>query len=638
VAFENERVQRRLTALGILIVFAFGILLTRLWFLQVLVGAEYVKIARENQIRSVTTDAPRGNIYDRHGNTLVRNRAGLTVSMSAASGDDSKATQEKRRIVIQRLSVILGMAVDEIEKRLASKHVDPYKPILIKEDIPEQVAAFIKEHQLDFPYVVIESRPVREYPNGNLAAHILGYLGEVSEDELKQDKYKNYRMGDEIGREGVENTYEAYLAGRKGEQRIEVNAAGYPVQTFQTRQTQAGDDLYLTIDKNLQIVAENLLSDALKQARKSYDAESKKNYQAPAGAIVIMNPNNGEILAMASAPTYDPRLFVGGISQEAWDVLNNPASHYPLNNRAMTNSYPPGSTMKAITASAALSEGLTSPDTVYFDRGVWTGAGEQWPQYCWFKSGHGWITLNEGIVQSCDTVFYEIGLQFYKIRNTRGEKLQEYASRFGLGSATGIDLPGEDGGRIPTKVWKERWNRKNHEYQIWYPGDSTNLAIGQGDLLTTPLQMAVAYSAIANGGTVYQPHVVKRMEWEGRIIKENRPTKMGELGIPPAVINTVRANLEKVVTRGTGLGAFAGFPFNRVSVAGKTGTSEIAGRQHTAWFVAYAPADKPQYVVAVMIEEGGYGVAAAAPVARKIIENLYGIRSDFGIRIESTVD
>ncbi len=504
--------------------------------------------------------------------------------------------------------------------------------------MPEQVAAFIKEHQLDFSYVAIESKPVREYPNGALAAHILGYLGEVSEDELKLEKYKDYRMGDEIGREGVENTYESYLAGRKGEQRIEVNAAGYPVHTFQTRQAQAGDDLYLTIDKDLQIVAENLLTDALKQARKSYDAESKKNYQAPAGAVVVMNPNNGEILAMASAPTYDPRLFIGGIPQESWDALNNPANHYPLNNRAVANSYPPGSIMKAITASAALAEGLTTPDTVYFDRGIWTGAGEQWPQYCWFKSGHGRITLNEGIVQSCDTVFYEIGLEFYKIRNTRGEKLQEYASRFGLGSPTGIDLPGEDGGRIPTKAWKERWNRKNPEYQIWYPGDATNLAIGQGDLLTTPLQMAVVYSAIANGGIVDRPHVVKRMEWEGRIIKENRRTKMGELGIPPAVLNTVRADLEKVVTRGTGKGAFEGFPFNRVSVAGKTGSAEMSGKQPAAWFVAYAPADKPQYVVAVMIEEGGHGVAAAAPVARKIIENIYGIRSDFGIRIESTVD
>lgn len=636
MAFEDERIHPRLTVFGILIFFVFGILLTRLWFLQVLVGAEYVKIARENQIRIVTTNAPRGNIYDRHGNILVRNRAGLTVSMSASSGSEAKGG--KRKVVIQRLSAILGMTVEEIEKKLTSKHVDPYEPIPIRDDVPEQVATFIKEHQLDFPYVVIDSRPVREYPNGILAAHILGYLGEVSEDELKQDKYKSYRMGDTIGREGVENTYETYLAGRKGEARVEVNAAGYPVHTFQTRQAQAGDDLHLTIDQNLQVVVENLLTDALRQARKSYDAESKKNYQAPAGAVVVMNPNNGEILAMASAPTYDPRLFIGGISREAWNVLNNPANHYPLNNRAMTNSYPPGSTMKAITASAALSEGLTTPDTAYFDRGLWTGAGEQWPQYCWFKSGHGRITLNEGIVQSCDTVFYEIGLEFYKIRNTRGEKLQEYASRFGLGSPTGIDLPGEDGGRIPTKVWKEKWNRKNPEYQIWYPGDSTNLAIGQGDLLTTPLQMAVAYSALANGGIVYQPRVVRRADWEDRIIKENRPTRMGELGVPPSVINTVKTDLERVVTNGTGKGAFAGFPFDRVSVAGKTGSAEIAGKQPTAWFIAYAPADKPQYVIAVMIEEGGHGVAAAAPVARNIIENIYGIRSDFGIRIESTVD
>lgn len=639
MAFESEKIEFRLTVIGVLVLFLLGIVLIRLWFLQVLTGAEYLKIAKENRIRVVTIDAPRGNIYDRHGNILVRNRGGLCVAMTPWTGEQNAKEKRERREVVGKLSGLLEMSVEEIEKKLGSKHTDPYKPIPIKEDVSEEVAAYIEEHQLDFPHVVIEGMPIREYPNGNLAAHVVGYLGEVTEEELKQGKFKNYRAGDVIGREGVENSYELYLAGRKGEQRIEVNAAGYPVQTFQTKNSQSGSDVHVTIDKNLQALTENLLKDALEHARQSWDNDTKKYYLAPAGAVVVMNPNNGEILAMASEPTYDPRLFIGGISKEAWAGLNDPNNHYPLNNRVIANSYPPGSVMKGVTVSAALSEGIASPGSSYNCAGKWIGAGAEWPQYCWLRSGHGHLSLEEGIIQSCDSVFYQIGLEFYKLRHTRGEKLQEWAARFGLGSPTGVDLPGEDGGRIPTRAWKEKWNKGNPEYQIWYPGDSTNLAVGQGDVLTTPLQMAVVYSALANGGTVYQPHVVRRVvSPDGRLVKGETHRKMSELGLSADAIGVIRRNLEEVPISGTGKGAFIGFPFGSVTVAGKTGSAEVYGKQSHAWFVCYAPAENPQYVVAVMIEEGGHGVAAAAPVARKIIENLYGIRSDFGIRIESTVD
>lgn len=639
MVFESEKIDFRLTVIGVLILFLLGIILTRLWFLQVLTGAEYLKIAKENKIRVVTIDAPRGNIYDRRGNILVRNRGGLSVAMNLPTGEESAKERRERQEVVGKLSGLLEMPVEEIEKKLKSKHVDPYKPVPIKEDVSEEIAAYIKEHQLDFPDVVIEGVPIREYPHGSLAVHAIGYLGEVTEEELKQKKFKDYRAGDVIGREGVENSYELYLAGKKGEQRIEVNAAGYPVQTFQTKNPQAGNDVYLSINMQLQALVENLLKEALEHARQSWDNESKKYYLAPAGAVVVMSPNNGEILAMASQPTYDPRLFIGGISKEDWTALNDPNNHYPLNNRAIANSYPPGSVMKGVTVAAALSEGITSAGSSYNCAGRWIGAGAEWPQYCWLRSGHGHLSLEEGIVQSCDSVFYQIGLEFYKIRNTRGEKLQEYAARFGLGSPTKIDLPGEDGGRIPTRAWKEEWNKGNPEYQIWYPGDSTNLAVGQGDVLTTPLQMAVAYSAIANGGTVYQPHVVKKVQSpDGRLVKGEPHRKLGEVGLSADVIDIIHRNLEEVPVSGTGKGAFIGFPFNSVSVAGKTGSAEVYGKQSHAWFVCYAPAKNPQYVVVVMIEEGGHGVAAAAPVARKIIENLFGIRSDFGIRVESTVD
>lgn len=639
MVFESERIDTRLAILSGIVLFLLGIVLIRLWFLQILTGEEYLTIAKENRIRVVSIDAPRGNIYDRQGNILVRNRGGLCVSMTLPTAEETAKEKKERELVMARLSPLLEMRVEEIKKKLKSKRADPYKPIPIKEDVSEEIAARIEEHQLDFPHVVIEGMPIREYLNGNLAAHLLGYLGEVTDEELKQDKFKDYRPGDVMGREGVENSYETFLAGRKGEQRIEVNAAGYPVHTTDVRSPEAGSDVYLTIDKNLQGVVENLLHEALDHARQSYDETTKKYYLAPAGSAVVMNPNTGEILAMASQPSYDPRLFIGGISKDAWAQLNDPNNHYPLTNRAVASSYPPGSVMKLVTMSAGLSEGVTTPGTGYDCTGKWQGAGAEWPQYCWNRSGHGHLNLEEGLVESCDSVFYQIGLEFYKQRTTRGEKLQEYAARFGLGEPTEIDLPGEDAGRIPTRSWKEKWNKGNPEYQIWYPGDSTNLAVGQGDVLTTPLQMAVAYSALANGGTIYQPHVVKRVQaGDGRLVKGEPHRKLKELGLSADVLDVVRRNLVEVPRSGTAKSAFIGFPFDSVSVAGKTGSAEVYGKQSHAWFVCYAPAQNPKYVVAVMIEEGGHGSAAAAPLARKIVENLFGIRSDFGVRVESTVD
>ena len=637
---ESERIQYRISVISIAVIFLMGIIITRLLFLQVLTGAEYLRIAKENKIRIIETTAPRGSIYDRHAKPMVSNRIGLTVSINKTQFDTSKKDYAELQSVINNLSGVLGMPVPDIKKKLENVHIGPYQPVPIKEDIPQETAIFIKEHELEFPHVSIDGQPIREYANGSLAAHILGYLGEISDKELKDKKYKGYSLGDVIGREGVERSYEKYLAGVKGEGRIEVNAEGYPISSLVIRKPQAGKNVYLTIDKDLQNLSESLLADALEQARNAYDQDSKKYYKAPAGAVVVMNPNNGEVLAMASQPSYDPGLFTRGVTPQDWQVLNDPNNHYPLNNRAMTNSYPPGSTIKVITSAAAMQEGIASAGSEYDCAGKWTGAGDQWPQFCWLRTGHGHLTLEEGIIESCDTVFYEIGLQFYRLIGQKGEKMQEWAAKFGLGSPTGIDLPGEDGGRIPTSAWKKKWNKDNDpQYQVWYPGDSTNMAIGQGDVLATPLQMAVVYSAVANGGVVYKPHVVKRVESANKDwIKEIKAEKVRDLGISADVLGIIRSDLEQVITDGTGKTAFQGFSFSTVTVGGKTGSAEMYGRQANAWFAAVAPADKPQYVVVVMIEEGGHGVSAAAPVARKIIENIYGLRSDSDIRIESTVD
>jgi penicillin-binding protein 2 len=637
--YENELVERRIAVVGLMILIAAIVILVRLLFLQVIQGREFVAIATENKVREVALDAVRGDVYDRNGVLMVGNRPSYVVSMTDVQAAMSAADIKEQNDVINRLAGVLGVTPAAIKERLNNRRIDPYKPVPVKEDVNEQVAVYLKEHQLEFPHVLIEGKPIREYPNGNTGAHILGYLGEVTDEELKQTKFKDYHMGDAIGREGVELSYEKELAGKSGLERIEVNAAGYPVSSMTIRNPKPGQDITMTIDKNLQALSEGLLAEALVQARQAYDESSQKYYNAPAGAVVVLDPNNGEILAMASQPSYDPRLFSHGISDTDWKTLNDPANHFPLNNRAMANSYPPGSTIKGITASAALQEGVASAGTEYNCTGKWTGAGEQWPQFCWLKTGHGRLSLEEGIIQSCDTVFYEIGLAFYKLISAKGEKMQEYAANFGLGKPTGVDLPGEDAGRIPTKEWKRKWNKNDPEYQIWYPGDSTNMAIGQGDVLATPLQMANAYAAIANGGTLYKPHIIKKVISPDKgAASEIKPSKIRNVGIDPPILGIVRDDLVQVITDGTGKSAFAGWPLDSIPVAGKTGSAEMYGKQASAWFVAYAPANKPQYVVAVMIEEGGHGVSAAAPVARKILESLFGLSSDSEIRIESTVD
>lgn len=637
--YESEMVERRMAVTTIFILGVFLVIIARLLFLQVIKGSEYVAIARENKIRVVALDAVRGGIYDRNGVLMVGNRSSFVVSMTDVQAAMDEEEIKQRQAIIKKLAGVLGMTPEQVKKRLDNQQIDPYKPVPIKEDVTEQVAVFIKEHQLEFPHVIIEGKPIREYPQGNVGAHILGYLGEVTEEELKLEKFNNYHIGDVIGREGVELSYEKELAGASGEKRIEVNAAGYPVSSFTVRNPKPGQDIQMTIDKNLQALSEDLLAQALHLARQAYDKDSKKNYAAPAGAVVVMNPNNGEILSLASQPSYDPRVFAHGISDADWKALNDPANHYPLNNRAVTNSFPPGSTIKVITSAAAMQEGIASAASEYNCTGKWTGAGDQWPQFCWLPSGHGQVSLEEGIIQSCDTVFYEIGLAFYKLINAKGEKLQSYMYKFGLGKPTGVDLPGEDGGRVPTKDWKKKWNKNDPEYQIWYPGDSTNMSIGQGDLLATPLQMAAVYSAVANGGTLYKPHIVRKITTpEGKITKEQKGEKVRNVGVDPVILNIIQNDLVDVVSRGTGQSAWQGFPLDSIPVAGKTGSAESYGKQANAWFAAYAPANKPQYVVVVMIEEGGHGVSAAAPVARRIFEAIYGISSDSDIRIESTVD
>lgn len=602
----RDDLSGRFAALGIVIFVALGVLLSRLWFLQVLAGEQYARLAEGNRIREISMQAPRGVVFDRNGKPLVTNRPGLSVSVTPAALAD--------KALIARLARLLGVSRTEIVRRVREKRADPLKPRVIKHDVGVRAVSFIKEHRESFPGVEIEAEAIRDYPNKTLAAHMLGYIGELSDREAMQPRFSSYALGDIVGKTGVERVYEGVLQGVKGARRLEVDASGRPIRILKEEEPVQGRNLHLTIETSIQAATEDALDWAIRQARRT----GMRN--AYAGAAVVMNVRNGEIAALASRPAYDPAMFLGGISRRNWARLNNKRQHYPLNDRTLMSAYPPGSTFKPITAIAGLETGVTSPVDSFVDSGKWTGMGEDWPKYCWNRGGHGGIGFVEGMAQSCDTVFYEIGLRLYR---RRLEELQAWARRFGLGARTGVDLPSEVQGRVPDKAWKKAYNKGNPQMTTWMPGDTVNIAIGQGDVLMTPLQLANVYAAIANGGTLYKPHVMLRVTTpDGRTSHKYRPVAVRRLKTGTAHLSVVRDGLRRVVTEGTAQSVFVDFP---LEVSGKTGTAEVAGKDDFAWFVGYAPSSNPQYVAVVMVEQGGHGGSVAAPAVRNIFAALYGL-------------
>jgi len=609
---KPEDVRPRLLILSFIAIGVFLILVSRLWFLQVIGGQKYMELAEGNYIRTIPIDAPRGLIYDRNGQVLVNNRPSIGVSVSPLE-------VEKHPDLLKKLSGILGMSVGSIKEKLAEKKVDPLKPRIVMRDVNDETLAYIEEHKMDLPGVDIVTESIRAYPYGTLGAHILGYLGEISDDEMKKlKKAGDYAPGDIIGKTGIESIYEGLLRGQKGSQQLEVNAAGRPLSVIKNQDPIPGHNLVLTIDLNIQKATEDALKDAIDRAKKSGKPEDGAD--ANAGAAVVLDPRNGEVIAMASYPTYNPELFVGGISNKDWAALNDKNSSYPLNNRALM-AYPPGSTFKPVTLIGALADGLVAQNETFLCTGTWYGLGKRWARSCWNHAGHGRINLIRGVAESCDTVFYILGQRFYE--NTR-ERLQYWSRMLGFGSQTGIDLPMESKGLVPDKQWKADFNKGNPEYQRWYPGDTVSMAIGQGDLLATPLQMASLYGAIANGGTFYRPHIGKAMvSWDGNIKRDFKlkPEDKRKLSVPKAIISFTQQSLGKVTEEGTARSAFAGFP---VKSAGKTGTAQVRGKQDFAWYVGYAPVEEPRYVVAVMVEQGGHGGTITAPAARKILAVALG--------------
>jgi len=609
----------RIKILATLVAIMLSVLTVRLLFLQVIKGDSFKMMAEENRIRAINITAPRGKIYDRNHGLLINNRLAMALTIMP------KSFKNKR--LLKRLSKLLGMPVNEIDKQISSKRSNPLKPKVVKRDISNELVAYIKEHQDKFPGIEIISEPIRDYPNKNLAAHVLGYLGEISDKEIELSKNKDYDLGDLIGKSGVEKEYENILRGSKGIEYIEVDAANRPIRTIKREEPDPGNNLILTIDKKIQASAESALTNAIEHAKKG------KFKHAAAGAIVVMDPNNGEILAMASRPSYDPEIFIGGISNKQWNDLNSKSSLYPLNNRALMSSYPTGSTFKVVTALAGLANGIINPVTTFVCAGRWNGWGNGWTKWGWKRSGHGKVNLTRALTVSCDVYFYELSYRMYKKDN---EALQYWARKLGLGSRTGIDLPSETRGRVPDKKWKKAFNKSWPENQTWFPGDTVNMAIGQGDVLLSPLQLANVYSTIVKDGVDYQPHIVKQiLTTDGKVAADISPKVKNTLQLPAGYFEDIKNGLKKVTTspEGTASSVFRNFP---IPVGGKTGTSEVAGKDDFAFFAAYAPADDPKYVIAVVVEQGGHGGSTAAPAVRQILGDIYNIDTAATVGVDNS--
>ncbi|HVE76445.1 MAG TPA: penicillin-binding protein 2 [Actinomycetota bacterium] len=622
---DPDRIRLRVAFLGMVFLSLLSALVLRLYSLQVLTHNEYIVAAERNRVRIVPIEPARGRILDRNGEVLVSIRPSRVVSVRPDQVVNRKET-------FQRLADLLGMTVEEIEERLKDKSVLPYTAIPIKEDVPKEAVVYIEENIDKFQGVLVEDRPIRIYPKGVIAPHLLGYVGEINSEQLELDRYRDYPPGSIIGKSGVEYAYEEYLRGTPGKRKISVDAAGRVIDAIEEERVEPvpGFDIVTSIDARAQTLVEESLADGIETARKVFDEESQKKYLAPAGGAVVLDPQSGEVIAMASYPFYDPGAFVGGISRAEFDALaQDPAN--PLFNRVTQAAHPPGSTFKIVTALAALQEGVATRGGKYDCPGSIRLYDQTFRN--WKSSDSGAITLSEALIQSCNTVFDAFGAEFWKKDRDEPKILQNHARAMGFGARTGIEIGGpfESRGRVPDQEWLIGMNRRFpalFPYSDWLPGYTINMAIGQGDVLATPLQLGQAYSALASGGSVLQPHVGLRVMQGETVVKTVEPKEIRKLTVDPANLDTIRRALEGVPSEGTARDAFAGFPLNSIPVAAKTGTAELQTKppkQPYAWFAAYAPADDPQYVVVVMLEEGGHGGETAAPIARRIFEGLFDL-------------
>ena len=598
----------------------FAAIVAKLWSMQMVSSDHYEQLAKSNQTRTVTTPAPRGRILDRNGEVIVGNRASLAVVAYRDVADD--------RVCVRHLANVLGLPYMAVLRNIQDNTEGAQSQHTVASDVRRSTVAYIQEHIDSFPGVSVVERTERSYPHGTLAAHVVGYTGTVTADQLKAQQEAadsgdpgaiEYQSGDIVGQSGVEYQYEELLQGIRGEQTVEVDANGNVTGQAGAVPARPGSDIRLTIDLKVQQACEDGLQAGIAAAKRS-------GYAAVAGSCLCLDCTNGEVLGMASYPNFDPSVFVGGVSSDVWSELNRDDGDHPLVNRAVSGQYPSASTIKPFSALAGMEYGVYTADMTSNCTGWWTGLGPGSGKWCWLHSGHGIRGLQTGIRDSCDVVFYDVGKNFF-YDGDNPEGLQEVFRRWGLGKKTGIDLPSEVDGRVPDKEWKESYFKDwSAEARAWNAGDMTNIAIGQGDILVTPVQMITAYAGIANGGKEYVPHLLLSAvsrDNEGDAYTYKAAERLKASVNDKSELDLVREGLRSMIYEESASTAshFTNLP---VTVAGKSGTGEVSGdKDPTGWFIAYAPYDDPKYVVAAVIEEGSFGSTSAMPAVRTVLGALY---------------
>ncbi len=609
-----ERAGSRLRILAFVVAFMFVALSTRLWFLQVLAGPQHERDARDNSLRTVTTDALRGDILDRDGRRLVHNRQSLEVRINRDElGDEAEAT-------LAHLSEILGVSAQELGEELDSNLYYSYQPVPVAEFVPEEVYFKVREEPERFQGVEVVQQSVRTYPQGPLGAHLVGWVGQINAEEIRERRFEGYGPSDLVGKAGLEATYERWLRGTPGEERFLVNSDGEVLREFDPKPAQPGHDLRLSLDLDIQRIAEEELLTGIENARTVFDESSGKNLVANAGAVVVLDPKTGGIVAMASWPSFRPSWFVRGLTEGQRSLLFE-SEQAPMLNRATQITYAPGSTFKPFVALAAVKEKIASFGSYYGCPAEYVHPGDESGTVFenWSGLSGGTLSIASGLKVSCDSQYYAWGSEFYdRDLRTGQEELPRRMRQWGFGRRTEVDLPAEAVGTVP-----------DHEYVAehaevypdgWIPGIDILLAIGSGEMKATPLQVAQAYAALASG-RLCRPHLVARIEAGDGHVAKRVGGRCRPVDYTAGELDYIRDALRGVTTTGGTAGSvFAQCPLD---VSGKTGTAERPPFQDTSWFAGMVPAEDPEYVVVATVEQGGFGAETAAPIVRNIMSRIY---------------
>ena len=608
-----ERAGARLKLLAFVVAFMFVALSTRLWFLQVLAGPQHERAARDNSIRTVTTDALRGDILDRDGRRLVHNRLSLEVRINRDElGDEAEAT-------LAHLSKILGVPAQELGEALDSKLYYSYQPVPVAEFVPEEVYFKVREEPERFRGVEVVEQSVRTYPQGPLAAHLVGWVGQINAEEIRARRFAGYGPSDLVGKAGLEATYERWLRGTPGEERFLVNSDADVLREFDPRPPEPGHDLRLSLDLDVQRIAEDELAKGIELARTVYDESTGRNLEANAGAVVVLDPNTGGIVAMASWPSFQPSWFVRGLTgAQRFQLFESPRA--PMLNRATQITYAPGSTFKPFVALAAVKEGIASLTGSYDCPAEYVHEGDESGTvfHNWTEQGLGLFSIAQGLKVSCDTQYYQWGSDFWALdTQTNEQELQRRVRQWGFGRSTGVDLPAEAIGTVPDREYVSE--HRDVYPDGWIPGIDILLSIGAGEMKATPLQVAQAFAALASG-KLCRPHVVATIEDGDGDVARRIGGRCRPVPYSQAELDYIREALRGVTSGGTASSVFSQC---ELDVSGKTGTAERPPFQDTSWFAGIVPSEQPEYVVVATVEQGGFGAETAAPIVRHIMSRIY---------------